>query len=131
VQYYGQPFGTSGKYGEFKSITDASASEYSQRYILLPASVMSTGNDQYFVDENNDGTSDYSFGKPDFNFGQFRSNMVVRWEYIPGSTLFLVWTRERNGAFYDSHPDHDKYSFDFDERGHNIFLFKFTYRFVL
>jgi hypothetical protein len=131
VQYYGQPFGTSGKYGEFKSITDASASEYAQRYILLPASLMSTSSDQYFVDENNDGTSDYSFGKPDFNFGQFRSNMVVRWEYIPGSTLFVVWTRERNGAFYDSVPGHDKYSFDFGERGHNIFLFKFTYRFVL
>jgi hypothetical protein len=81
------------------------------------------------MDEDNDSSPDYSFSKPDFNYGQFRSNMVIRWEYIPGSTFFLVWTRERNGAFYDNDPDHEKYSFDFDQKGHNIFLMKFTYRF--
>ncbi len=130
VQYYGQPFGTSGKYSDFKYITDASAAEYHQRYRSIQPGMLSLADGQYAVDENSDGVNDYGFGRPDFNFGQFRSNMVVRWEYIPGSTLFLVWTRERNGAFYDSDPEHRKYSFDFDQKGHNIFLFKFTYRFV-
>jgi hypothetical protein len=123
IQYYGQPFGTSGHYSKFKSITNASASEYASRFMpLSPTSI----NNTYWIDENNDGTQDYSFGRPDFNFGQFRSNMVMRWEYIPGSTFFLVWTRERNGAFYDSHPEHKDYSFNFDQKGHNIFLLKFT-----
>jgi len=63
--------------------------------------------------------------------GQFRSNMVLRWEYIPGSTVFLVWTQERNGSFYDSDPDHNRYSFEFAEKTHNIFLIKYTYRFRL
>ncbi len=129
IQYYGQPFGTSGQYSNFKSIVDAKASEYRGRYRAITPSALIDG--MYAVDENNDNTSDYSFGKPDFNFGQFRSNMVMRWEYIPGSTFFLVWTRERNGAFYDTGEGHRAYSFDFSEKGHNIFLMKFTYRFRL
>lgn len=129
VQYYGQPFGTAGKYTNFKSITNANASEYGGRFVSVPNNLLSVVESTYSVDENGDSTPDYSFDKPDFNFGQFRSNMVVRWEYIPGSTFFLVWTRERNGEFYDNHPDHEKYSFNFDQKGHNIFLMKFTYRF--
>ncbi len=126
IQYYGQPFGTAGEYSKFKSITDPRAAEYASRYAALSPTLSA---DQYWVDENNDNAYDYSFGKPDFNFGQFRSNMVMRWEYIPGSTFFLVWTRERNGAFYASDPNHKNYSFEFNEKGHNIFLMKYTYRF--
>ncbi|MBN8578727.1 MAG: carbohydrate binding family 9 domain-containing protein [Cytophagales bacterium] len=126
IQYYGQPFGTAGRYSKFKSITNASATEYVGRFVPLNPTFSAN---TYWVDENNDNVPDYSYGKPDFNFGQFRSNMVMRWEYIPGSTFFLVWTRERNGEFYDSHPEHKSYSFNFDQKGHNIFLMKFTYRF--
>jgi hypothetical protein len=38
---------------------------------------------------------------PDFNVRQFRSNVVLRWEYRPGSTLFLVWAQGRQGALAD------------------------------
>lgn len=131
VQYYGQPFGTSGKYTNFKRITNASASEYSARFAPINPATLLLADDVYSVDANNDGMGDYNFNKPDFNFGQFRSNTVVRWEYIPGSTLFLVWARERNGAFYATEPEHEKYSFEFDEKGRNIFLIKFTYRLVM
>jgi hypothetical protein len=131
VQYWGQPFGTSGKYANFKNITDPRAESYYGRFAAISPGQMSIADGGYSVDEDSNGSSDYTFGKPDFNFGQFRSNMVVRWEYIPGSTVFLVWTRERNGAFYDNEPDHENYSFDFDQKAHNIFLVKFTYRFVL
>jgi hypothetical protein len=34
-------------------------------------------------------------GNPDFNEQSFRSNVVLRWEYLPGSTLFLVWSQTR------------------------------------
>lgn len=131
IQYYGQPFGTSGKYTNFKRITNASAAEYTSRFMPINPGTLLLADDVYSVDVNSDGTGDYTFDKPDFNFGQFRSNAVLRWEYIPGSTLFLVWARERNGAFYDSDPAYEKYSFDFDEKGRNIFLIKFTYRLVI
>ncbi|MEQ1587247.1 MAG: DUF5916 domain-containing protein [Cyclobacteriaceae bacterium] len=131
LQYYGQPFGTSGKYQTYKYVTDGDAAEYNQRYVALPNSWLTLNNNEYLVDENADGSVEYSFGQPDFNFGQFRSNMVVRWEYIPGSTVFFVWTQEKNGAFYNGETDHKSYEFSFDQKAHNIFLIKYTYRFVL
>jgi hypothetical protein len=131
VQYYGQPFGTSGNYSHYKNITDARAPLFQERYTEMSAENISTGGGMASVDEDHDGIADYKFNQPDFNFGQFRSNMVVRWEYIPGSTVFLVWTQELNGAFYNNNPGHRDYSFDFSEKAHNIFLIKYTYRFVL
>ncbi len=131
IQYWGQPFGSSGKYSNYKIVTDSRASTYTQRFHQLPTEWLKLSDSYFEVDEDNNGTAEYGFDKPDFNFGQFRSNLVIRWEYIPGSTLFLVWTQERNGAFYDTHPERNNYSFDFQEKGHNIFLIKYTYRFVL
>jgi hypothetical protein len=131
IQYWGQPFGTSGTYRNFKMITDSRAETYQARFSAIPSSSLGLIDDVYGVDEDANGGADYNFNRPDFNFGQFRSNMVMRWEYIPGSVVFLVWTQERNGSFYDNHPDHKRYSFDFNGRAHNIFLLKFTYRFVL
>ncbi len=134
VQAWGQPFGTTGKYSNFKYITDAKAAEFNARFTEIPAESISIADqdEAYAVDENSDGITDYKFDKPDFNVGQFRSNMVLRWEYIPGSTFFLVWTQEMNGDFYDqSGPLHEKYKFQFNDKAHNIFMLKYTYRFVL
>lgn len=128
IQYWGQPFGSSGTYSNFKTIADARASRYERRFHQMQEGSLQLSDDVYQFTANG---GSYSFDQPNFNFGQFRSNMVVRWEYIPGSTVFLVWTQERNGAFYDAHPDHERYSFEFDKKGHNIFLIKYTYRFVL
>ncbi|MBA4144605.1 MAG: hypothetical protein C0523_02485 [Cytophaga sp.] len=133
LQYWGQPFGAAGTYSNFKYIADARASDYSERFINVSSDWIALNDGgQYQIDQNRDGVAEVVFDKPDFNFGQFRSNAVIRWEYIPGSTLFLVWTHERNGAFYDrSDPLHEKYSFDFSQqRAHPVFLIKYTYRFV-
>ena len=83
----------------------------------------------YNIDENQDGSIDYSFDDPNFNFYEFRSNLVVRWEYIPGSTVYLVWSQGRTG-------DNSMGEFNFREDveslysiyPHNVFLIKFSYR---
>jgi len=49
------------------------------------------------VDFDGDGFADYSFAEPSFNFRSLRGNAVFRWEYLPGSTLFLVWQQDRQG----------------------------------
>ena len=49
------------------------------------------------VDFDGDGRSDHSFSEPSFNFRSLRGNAVFRWEYMPGSTLFLVWQQDRQG----------------------------------
>jgi hypothetical protein len=51
--------------------------------------------DRYYSDVDDNGTLE-SFRDPDFNFKQFKSNLVLRWEFMPGSRLFLVWAHERN-----------------------------------
>jgi hypothetical protein len=65
-----------------------------------------------------------------FNIKEFLSNMVVRWEYRPGSTLFLVWSQTRSGFKNDGSFDFSR-DFEglFSENPHNIFLLKFSYRF--
>ena len=98
IQYYGQPFIATGKYTHFKRITNPRAHGSGRYREFTDAQINYDGdNGVYQIDENADGTTDYSFGLPDFNIKEFRSNLVVRWEYRPGSTLFLVWTQNRSG----------------------------------
>lgn len=131
IQYWGQPFASSGAYRDFKLMTDPNAENYDNRFVLLNTT-FDSNNDVYQVDENMDGISDYEIENPDFNFAQLRSNMVLRWEYIPGSTLFLVWTQSRTEV-----PNNELHTFDhlynglFEKKPHNIFLVKYTYRFLL
>jgi hypothetical protein len=76
-QFYGQPFITSGQFSNWRELADARASDYDRRY-------------RPFTLRKHPGG---------FNAKQFRSNTVVRWEYRPGSALFLVWAqgREQDG----------------------------------
>src|SRR4029434_4109945 len=53
-----------------------------------------TGSGQYTVDPGGDGTT-FSFANPDFNFKSLKINAVMRWEFRPGSTLYVVWTDQR------------------------------------
>ena len=44
-----------------------------------------------------DGAESFSFDSPDFNVRSLRSNLVLRWEWRPGSTLYGVWQQNREG----------------------------------
>ena len=84
------------------------------------------------MDENGDGAADYGFGNPDFNFRQSRSNLVLRWEYIPGSALYVVWSQGRTGRLMDGTFDMGRDFGDlFGLHPHNVFLIKFSYCFQL
>ncbi|NER12712.1 hydrolase [Leptobacterium flavescens] len=132
VQYYGQPFIFRAKYTNFNFVNNAIAKDLSERVSLYSDDQISFANGLYSVDENTDGTTDYSFGDPDFAFVQFRSNLVVRWEYIPGSEIFLVWSQGITGSGDPS----NSFSSIIDnqllrQRPQNTFLVKATYRFNL
>ena len=47
-------------------------------------------------DSDEDGEFDYAFNNPDFNYKSLNTNLVLRWEYKPGSSLFLVWSSGRS-----------------------------------
>ena len=94
VQYWGQPFISRGRYSNIKSITDPLAKQFEDRFMQYNNQQITLADDEYSVDEDLDGNVDFTFDNPDFNFIQFRSNLVVRWEYIPGSEIFLVWSQD-------------------------------------
>jgi hypothetical protein len=134
LEYYGQPFISAGKYTDFKRTTNPNADRFSDRYRIFQGNEIgfSAANNNYSVDEDRDGNSDYSFDNPDFNFRQFRSNLVVRWEYLPGSTLFLVWSQGRTSSASDGSFAYGQDMKDlFGIQPHNVFLIKFSYWFSL
>jgi hypothetical protein len=131
LQYWGQPFFATGEYNNFKYITDSKAEELEDRYRFYTEDQISFNSSMnvYSVDDNVDGVADYSFRKPDFNVKTFLSNLVLRWEYQPGSTVYLVWSQNRSGYANDGsfEASRDIASL-FNESAYNIFLIKFSYR---
>jgi len=133
IQYWGQPFISRGRYSDFKEVVNPLGETFDERIFQYPESQISFTDGIYSVDRNRDNVADFTFDNPDFSFVQFRSNLVVRWEYIPGSEIFLVWSQDlaqsgnpQNGLFDDLGNN----IFN-DEKPQNIFLVKATYRFVL
>jgi hypothetical protein len=133
LQYYGQPFITRPRYNNFGYVSNPLAKKYDDRFHVYSPNEISISNGTYFIDETGDGNADYSFDKPDFNFVQFRSNLVVRWEYRAGSELYLVWSQGNTpDAFGDLDTPLTQSLFDnaFADQARNIFLIKWTYRFL-
>ncbi len=99
IQFYAQPFLSSGNYSRFKYATKTRADFYRDRFHEYSSEEISfdTQSNTYKIDENKDGKTDYTFNDPNFDFFQFRANLVIRWEFSHGSTLFLVWTQDRTG----------------------------------
>ncbi len=79
LQVYAQPFIAKGTFSNVRELSATPrAANYDNRY-------------QAYSDTS------YTNNIGGFNFKQFRSNVVFRWEYRPGSTLFLVWSQGRSG----------------------------------
>ena len=134
IQYYGSPFISRGRYTNFKYITNSLADKFTDRFQTYANNQISydSNSGNYLIDENRDATIDYSISNPDFSFIQFQSNLVARWEYIPGSEIFLVWSQGLTGSgnpmanLLPSLRDNI-----IGQKAHNIFLIKATYRFML
>ncbi len=110
LQFYGMPYVTAGRYSDYREVVAPHAPDYDDRFA------------PYDYPDN-----------LDFNFKEFNSNLVFRWEYSPGSTLFLVWSRgasdfeEEYGRF---EPGRDLGNL-FSTAGDNTFLIKINKWFSL
>ncbi len=84
-QLYAQPFIASGGYHDFKELARPRSGEYTPLHNLA------------FRAATNSYESDgaVAFGNPDFNFRSVRGSAVVRWEFRPGSALYVVWNENR------------------------------------
>ncbi|HLL48888.1 MAG TPA: DUF5916 domain-containing protein, partial [Longimicrobiaceae bacterium] len=131
LELFAQPFVSSGEYGGFKEYAAPGA----LRRVAYDAGQLqpvrgASGRDSvYLLNPDRDpATPGFTFTNPDFNLRSLRGNAVLRWEYRPGSTLFLVWQQNRSGGepfgdfrfgrdaagVFRSHPD-------------NVFVVKATY----
>lgn len=115
-QLYAQPFLSAASYRDFKEVIDPRAGVYANRFRRFTPVRLG---DEYQADLNGDGTPDVRFDDPAFDVKRFRSNAVLRWEYRPGSTVFVVWSQGRD-ADSDGPPL-------FKVAPENVFLVKWSY----
>ncbi|HKJ03402.1 MAG TPA: DUF5916 domain-containing protein, partial [Longimicrobiales bacterium] len=124
LQLYAEPFVSAGAYTDYKQVANPMADRYEGRFAGLAARV---DGETTYADVDGDGTEE-SFDTPDFNFRQFRSNAVLRWEYMPGSALFVVWSQGRNDS---AHRGDFRFGGDvrdlFGVPPQNVFMVKLSY----
>ena len=125
LEVYAQPLLSSGSYTGFKEL----ARPRSYDFNLYPAAVSTSDPDRIILDPDGTGPSaSQEIDDPNFSLASLRGNAVLRWEYSPGSTLFLVWTQNRSatetvGTFRTGRAL-DRL---FGAAGDNIFLVKLSY----
>jgi hypothetical protein len=131
IQYYGSPFVSLGSYSQFKYITSPKDNIYGNRFELYQDPVLLNGSYQVY-DYTNGPRIDYSIANPDFNFHEFRSNLVAKWEYRLGSFIYLVWSSEKSGTTSDSKSSMGQsYKQLRSIFPNNVFLIKLNYWFSL
>jgi hypothetical protein len=130
LEMFAQPFVSSGEYHDFKEFDAPRGLHKTAFGSRITAQTDGSGREtSYVLDADGDpATAPFTFANPDFNFRSLRGSAVLRWEYRPGSTLFLVWQQQRAasegfgdfalrrdaGAIFREHPD-------------NVFVVKASY----
>lgn len=136
-EFYAQPFISAGAYSRFKEVADPKADDFDDRFRLFADAELRECEGFYGVGAPEEGCGEesgfaYRFRDPEFNFRQLNSNAVLRWEYRPGSTLFVVWNSGRSDFVRDGGFDlRDDAGDLFGAEGTNILLVKLSYWFGL
>ena len=132
LQLFAQPFLASGKYTSFKEFVKPKSGDmtyFGRDNGSTVERIAAGGETTYRIDPDGNGiAAPFTFDNPDFNVRSLRGTAVVRWEYRPGSTLFFVWTRQREGSdqFGDFDFGRDRSAL-FRDRATNVFQVKATY----
>ncbi|MGH7674724.1 MAG: DUF5916 domain-containing protein, partial [Gemmatimonadales bacterium] len=85
-------FASSGRYRDFGELAAPRTFDL-RTYGTDGTTITRNGDTTYTV---TDGASQFSFPVPDFDIRSLRSNVVLRWEWLPGSTAYLVWQQDRS-----------------------------------
>ena len=106
LQLFAQPLISSGDYRTYRQLAAAETFDFldfTEGSPVVGDDVVAScaGGDTCVLDEvryfdfDSDGTIDHETSDRDFNVLSLRGNAVLRWEYRPGSQLFLVWQHSR------------------------------------
>jgi hypothetical protein len=91
LDVYAEPFAASGRYYDFGELAEPRALHL--RFYGTAGTTIALQPDGSRV--VTDGTASFPLKNSDFNVRSFRSNVVLRWEWRPGSTLYIVWQQDR------------------------------------
>ncbi len=123
LELYAQPLLSSGAYTEYKELARPRVYEFG-----LTGPATSIGDDQLAVTPATPGVAALEFDDPNFSLASLRGNAILRWEYLPGSTLFVVWTQNRADTVLDGEFRlRDGVSRMFGGAADNVFLVKLSY----
>src|SRR5207247_7321458 len=116
-----------GKYTAVKELARPTSLDFTI-YGTGNSTITRQGSD-YLIDPDGNGPAQsFAVSDPNFNFKSLRGNAVLRWEYMPGSTMYFVWTQQRVD---ESDPGEFRFGRDVSHLLHsqpdNIFLIKLSY----
>ncbi len=130
LEVYVQPFFAAGRYRDFEEYAAPRTNDmlvYGRDRGSVSEERDAEGNvARYAIDPDASGpTKSFAVDNPDFNQQSLRGNAVFRWEYRPGSVLYVAWTQSRfaDAAFGDLNLGRDRAAL-FATRPDNIFLVK-------
>jgi hypothetical protein len=94
LEFYGEPFAASGRYDRIGELAEPGS---------RARRIYGTSGTEAVLDPDGslavtDGASRFTLPNRDFNVLSFRSNLVLRWEWRPGSTFYVVWQQDREEA---------------------------------
>ncbi len=123
LELYAQPLLSSGAYTEYKELARPRSYEFG-----LTGLPSAAADDRLAVTPATPGVAALEFDDPNFSLASLRGNAILRWEYLPGSTLFLVWTQNRSDTVLDGEFRFgDGVSRMFGGAADNVFLVKLSY----
>lgn len=134
LELYTQPLFSSGNYSRFEEFAKPRTYRFTEYgtggSTITPTSDPYGQVTSYTVDPDGPAgaATPFQFDNPDFGFASLRGNAVLRWEFLPGSTMYLVWTQSRAS---DSPDGQFKFRSSLSNlanaQADNIFAIKFSY----
>jgi hypothetical protein len=130
LEFVAQPFVTAGRFYDYKEFQRPRTYDFLVYGRDGASTLAPDGKGGFTADPDGAGGAAPAFRVADqnFTFRSLRGSAVARWEWRPGSTLFLVWQQQRAGQLADGRLDAGRdVSGLFREPAQNVFLLKATY----
>jgi hypothetical protein len=124
LDIYAEPFAASGQYRGYGELLTSHGRDL-RMYGTDGTTITRLPNGGHLV---TDGPNTFVLSNSDFNVQSYRSNVVLRWEWRPGSTLYTVWQQNRSST--EPHGEHVGFDDMFGSLtapGDNIFAIKTTF----
>jgi hypothetical protein len=126
---YLQPLANDNSFSSFRYLNDPRALDFEERFVQFNKSNVSKDNGM--IEFNTEGSGSLTLQSPDFSAISLRGNAVLRWEFRPGSEIYIVWQQNRShfGTLFENFTPGNIYSRISDIQPQNNILFKINYWF--